>query len=182
MAGPLGEGELPVAYSVIGPLNAQCGVTCATSMGASCGWSLLPDRAAHSETASRSQPHEQTTSQGALTRSPSPLGVHIGVSPCRPVLALLQPSALGFAGLSVRLRLASPQPLGGLLPPGVTLQYLGNLGRPPGDLARLSGDLGLMSSFRLPLRLFGAGRNTRGGGARRWWRVAGRPRSSLRFR
>jgi hypothetical protein len=38
-------------------------VTCATSIGASCGWSLLTDRAAHSELHSRSQPQEQMTSQ-----------------------------------------------------------------------------------------------------------------------
>src|SRR5258705_10405354 len=38
-------------------------VTCATSIGASCGWSLLTDRAAHSDEHSRSQPHEQVMRQ-----------------------------------------------------------------------------------------------------------------------
>jgi len=38
-------------------------VTCTTSIGASCGWSLLTDRTAHSDEHSRSQPQEQVTSQ-----------------------------------------------------------------------------------------------------------------------
>ena len=37
-------------------------VTCATSIGASSGCSLLTDRAAHSDEHSRSHPHEQVTS------------------------------------------------------------------------------------------------------------------------
>ncbi len=40
---------------------------CATSIWASCGWSLLTDRAAHSDEHSRSQPQEQMTSQRSLT-------------------------------------------------------------------------------------------------------------------
>ena len=49
-------------------------MTCAPSGRPICGWSLLIDLAAHSDTASRIQPHEQTTSQPgrAVTRSPDP--------------------------------------------------------------------------------------------------------------
>jgi hypothetical protein len=35
-------------------------------MGASCGWSVLTDRAAYSDEHSRSQPQEQMTSQRGL--------------------------------------------------------------------------------------------------------------------
>ena len=45
------------------PSGPSIRVTCVTSIGASCGWSLLTDRAAHSDTHSRLQPHEHVTSQ-----------------------------------------------------------------------------------------------------------------------
>ena len=41
---------------------------CGTSIAASCGWSLLTDCAAHSDTHSRTQPQEHVTSQGARTQ------------------------------------------------------------------------------------------------------------------
>lgn len=53
-------------------------VSCVTSIGASCGCSLLTDRAAHSEEHSRSQPQEHVTSQClAVTQSPGPPAPHL---------------------------------------------------------------------------------------------------------
>jgi hypothetical protein len=57
----LGQSELLAARTVIRSPSTR--VTCATSIGPSCGWSLLTDRAAHSDAHSRSQPQEQVTSQ-----------------------------------------------------------------------------------------------------------------------
>ena len=90
---------------------------------------------------------------------------------CRNALLVLQSLPCGFDSPLCRLQEVC-------LPLGVTLQCLRNLGR----LASLSGGLGLMPGFQLPLRLFATGRNSPRRGACRWRRVGGHPRSWLRFR
>ena len=98
---------------------------------------------------------------------------HVGLLShlCRNALLILQGSPCGFDSPLCRLEAVC-------LPLGVTLQCLGNLGR----LASLSGGLGLMPDIYLPRRLFATGRNSGSGGACRWWRVVGHPRSGLGFR
>lgn len=49
------------------PSGPSTRVTCATSIGASWGWSFATDCAAHSDEHSRSQPQEQVTSHEAFT-------------------------------------------------------------------------------------------------------------------
>jgi hypothetical protein len=71
---------------------------------------------------------------------------------CRNALLILQGSPCGFDSPLCRLEAVC-------LPPGVTLQCLGNLGR----LVSLSGGVGLMPDIYLPRRLFAPGRNSRSG-------------------